>query len=299
MKAKTEPATTRIMRLLDRLSVYSFNLYYVKCRDMILSNYMSRHRQKDLDSSELIPISFCCLKVYRSFIDEKIGEDIFCIKTRSSGKASGEQVGEVHGAHKPLDPNYKPEHQSKSTLPSVTGKSSPAKMLMKPTLKTPSRPTPKTQITPKSVTIWSEPMDAMPAPIINSTLMRILVSVWGGAQPKTHGTDGTPLLSPTALPSPSKPQPLVPRRILSSTPSGENGEDVDKRGALIKDQEEKRQILRDQNRKIFHPPPIEGIDIGVTKGLETLNPEIRITTDDDFVLPPPLESLLDKAKDSL
>ena len=37
MKAKTEPPTTRIMRLLDRLSAYSFNLYYVKGRDMILS----------------------------------------------------------------------------------------------------------------------------------------------------------------------------------------------------------------------------------------------------------------------
>ena len=34
MKAKTEPATTRIMRLLDRLSAYSFNLYYVKGRDI-------------------------------------------------------------------------------------------------------------------------------------------------------------------------------------------------------------------------------------------------------------------------
>ena len=52
MKAKTEPATTRIMRLLDRLSAHSFNLYYVKGRDMILSDYLSRHRQKDLDQSE-------------------------------------------------------------------------------------------------------------------------------------------------------------------------------------------------------------------------------------------------------
>ena len=110
------------MRLLDRLSAYSFNLYYVKGRDMILSDYLSRHRQEDRDPSKLIPISFCCLKVYRSFIDDRIGEDIFCIKTRSSVKASGEQVGEVHGADKPLDPNYKPEHQSKSKLPSVTGK---------------------------------------------------------------------------------------------------------------------------------------------------------------------------------
>ena len=101
MKAKQEPATTRIMRLLDRLSAYSFNLYYVKGRDMILSDYLSRHRQKDLDPSEFIPISFCCLKAYRSFIDDKIGEDIFCVKTRASAKASGEIVGEVHGAENP------------------------------------------------------------------------------------------------------------------------------------------------------------------------------------------------------
>ena len=51
----------------------------------------------------------------------------------------------------------------------------------------------------------------------------------------------------------------------------------------------------DQNRKIFHPPPIEGIDVGVTEGLETLDPEIRIPTE-DLVLPSLLESLLDKAK---
>ena len=42
--------------------------------------------------------------------------------------------------------------------------------------------------------------------------------------------------------------------------------------------------------------PIEGIHIGVTEGLEMLDPEIRIPTDEDFVLPPPLESLLNKAK---
>ena len=61
-------------------------------------------------------------------------------------------------------------------------------------------------------------------------------------------------------------------KILSSTPLRENGEDVDRRGIYIRDHQEKRQILRDQNRKIFHPPPIEGIDIGVMEGLETLDP---------------------------
>ena len=71
---------------------------------------------------------------------------------------------------------------------------------------------------------------------------------------------------------------------------------MDRRGALIRDYEENRQILRDQNTEIFHPPPIEGIDVGVMEGLETLDPEIRIPTDKEFVLPPPLEGLLDKAK---
>ena len=56
---------------------------------------------------------------------------------------TGEEVGEVNGANKPLDPNYKPEHQSKSKLPSVTGKSSPIKTPRKPILKMPTRPTPK------------------------------------------------------------------------------------------------------------------------------------------------------------
>ena len=54
MKAKIESATTKIMRLLDRLSAYSFNLYYVKGRDM----------SKDIDPSELIPISFCVVWMY-------------------------------------------------------------------------------------------------------------------------------------------------------------------------------------------------------------------------------------------
>ena len=174
MKAKTETATTRIMRLLDRLSAYSFNLYYVKGRDMILLDYLSRHRQKDLDLSELITISFCCLRVYRSLINDRIGEDIFCIKTRSSAKVTDEEVGEVHGANKPLDPNYKPEHQLKSKLPSVTGKSSLIKIPRKTILKMLTRPTPKALTTPKSVKIQSEMEKDMPTPIPNPTLFQCM-----------------------------------------------------------------------------------------------------------------------------
>ena len=39
LKSKTEPATTRIKRLLEVLSAYSFNLYYMKGKDMLLSDF--------------------------------------------------------------------------------------------------------------------------------------------------------------------------------------------------------------------------------------------------------------------
>ena len=39
MKSKMEPATNRIKRLLEVLSSYSFNLYYIKGKDMVLSDY--------------------------------------------------------------------------------------------------------------------------------------------------------------------------------------------------------------------------------------------------------------------
>ena len=243
------------------------------------------------------------MKTYRSIIDDKIGEEIFCVKTRASAKASGETVGEVHGADKPLDPSYKPEHQSKSKLPSVTGKSSPEKIVRKSILQTPARYTPRRLATPKSVRIQSEVVNDMTAPDSDPTQMRTPVMVRGGARPKTPIMESTPL-APSIMPSPHlQTQPLIPRKILSSTPSGKNGENMDQNSKIIKDVEEripviekKRQELEEQNRKIFHPPPLEGIDIGGTGGLETLDPEIRIPTQEDFVLPHPLESLLDKAK---
>ena len=58
MKSKAEPATTRIKRLLELLSPYSFNLYYIKGKDMVLSDFLSRQKMDDSNPHELIPISF-------------------------------------------------------------------------------------------------------------------------------------------------------------------------------------------------------------------------------------------------
>ena len=42
IKSKVEPATVRIKRLLELISTYSFNLYYTKGKDMVLSGFLSR-----------------------------------------------------------------------------------------------------------------------------------------------------------------------------------------------------------------------------------------------------------------
>ena len=58
MRSKAEPATTRIKRLLELLSPYSFNLYYIKGKDMVLSDFLSRQKTDDSNLHKLIPISF-------------------------------------------------------------------------------------------------------------------------------------------------------------------------------------------------------------------------------------------------
>ena len=128
LKAKTEPASNRIMRLLDRLSAYSFNLYYLKGKDMILADYLSRNRNEDdEDPTDLIPVSFCKIRD----IEE------FCVATRASVKASGETVPEVHGVDKELDPHITPEQQYVSKVAAATPKGARPK-----TIKTPVRDSP-------------------------------------------------------------------------------------------------------------------------------------------------------------
>ena len=141
LKAKKEPASNRIMRLLDSLSAYSFNLYYLKGKDKILADYLSRHCYEVEDPSDLIPVSFCKLRDIEDF----------CVGSRASVKASGEMVPEVHGVDKELDPHIMPEQQY------VNKGVTPKDAKPKSTIKTPERDSPhkarlETNIDPVKVT---------------------------------------------------------------------------------------------------------------------------------------------------
>ena len=52
IKSKAEPATARIKRPLELISSHLFNLYYVKGKDMILSDFLFRWKHDDSNPHE-------------------------------------------------------------------------------------------------------------------------------------------------------------------------------------------------------------------------------------------------------
>ena len=140
MQSKELPTTDRIIRLLQRLARFNFHLYYVKGKDMILCDFLSRIQSDNSDPHGLIPIAFNYIEhaahptcefqavyynpeeVLTEFyrIEEIVGYaamkvcntqqiNSYCVMTRGQAQATGTSVPEVHGHSKPLDPNLKPE----------------------------------------------------------------------------------------------------------------------------------------------------------------------------------------------
>ena len=137
MRSKAEPATTRIKRLLELLSPYSFNLYYIKGKDMVLSDFLSRQQMDDSNPHELIPILFSLksqVSDYFYHIDNKINlprKDKYLVQTRSQVRSSGIRLLEIHGANKGLDPHVQPGKQKSFPIQTVN-KGMPAHPIPKP-----------------------------------------------------------------------------------------------------------------------------------------------------------------------
>ena len=137
MRSKAEPATTRIKRLLELLSSYSFNLYYIKGKDMVLSDFLFRQQMDDSNPHELIPISFPLksqVSDYFYHIDIEINlprKDKYLVQTRSQVRSSGIRLPEIHGANKGLDPHVQPGKQKSIPIQTVN-KGMPTHPIPKP-----------------------------------------------------------------------------------------------------------------------------------------------------------------------
>ena len=117
IKSKMEPATTRIKRLLELISSYSFTLYYMKGKDMILSDFLLQQKNDNSNTNKIIPISFDMYQILEVnfYLENNFCTDKYLIQMCSQAKCSGIKLLEVHGGRKNLDPNLGPEKQH--TLP--------------------------------------------------------------------------------------------------------------------------------------------------------------------------------------
>ena len=121
VKAKTLPSSQRIIRPLDLLSKFKFSLYYVKGKDMIIADFLSRIAIDDGDPSEVIPISFNCLTILKDYLNHFLNK--FFIATRKTIKESGIKLPEVHGISKILNPHKK--LRTSNPVPVIPQKSHP------------------------------------------------------------------------------------------------------------------------------------------------------------------------------
>ena len=108
IKSKAEPATIRIKILLELISSYSFNLYYIKGKDMVLSDFLSRQNNDNSNPHEIIRISF---NMYQVPHERYYDIENYLVQTRSQVRSSGLKLLEVYGMGRNLDPNIKPEKQ--------------------------------------------------------------------------------------------------------------------------------------------------------------------------------------------
>ena len=153
MRSKAEPATTRIKRLLELLSPYSFNLYYIKGKDMVLSDFLSRQKMDSSNPHEIIPISFTLKSLMGNHFyqidntNETSQPEMnkYLIQTRSQTRSGGIKVPEIHGANKGLNPHIKPGRQRPLlTLP--THNIPPTSITQPVDKRPPTHPIPKPRI---------------------------------------------------------------------------------------------------------------------------------------------------------
>ena len=58
LKAKREPPTLRLKKLIENLSEYKFDIYFLKGKEMHISDFLSRHPDDEGSPNEIIPIAF-------------------------------------------------------------------------------------------------------------------------------------------------------------------------------------------------------------------------------------------------
>ena len=109
IKSKAEPAMTRIKRLLELISSYSFNLYGMKGKNMVLSDFYLDRIMMIVIPHEIIPILFNMYNaLYESYYRIE-PQDRYQVQMQSQTKVIGAMLPKVHGTKTTLDMSSLPE----------------------------------------------------------------------------------------------------------------------------------------------------------------------------------------------
>ena len=102
IKGKAELGTPKTKRLSELISSYSFNLYYMKGKDMILSDFLSRQMHDNSNPHEIIPTSFNMYNTLYETYYRIETKDQYLVQIHSQMKAARIILPEVHRAQKAI-----------------------------------------------------------------------------------------------------------------------------------------------------------------------------------------------------
>ena len=94
LKATREPPTLRLKKLIENLSEYKFDIYFLKGKEMHISNFLSRHPDDEDSPNEIIPIAF----MLQELETDKFPDHLLCLT---------EEVNAL-----PEQDNYIPYHEN-------------------------------------------------------------------------------------------------------------------------------------------------------------------------------------------
>ena len=115
IKSKAELATTRIKRLLELISSYSFIFILYEGKRHDLSDFLLRQTHDNSDSDDIIPISFNMNNTLHEKYHKIETRERYLVQIWSQTKSSRVILPEVHGAKKILDMNVLPGKQKGSS----------------------------------------------------------------------------------------------------------------------------------------------------------------------------------------
>ena len=113
IKAKREPLTLRLQKLVEHLMDYKFNIKFLKGKEMFVTDFLSRNPDNDTESpNEIIPIAFLLkdatvewdetkpltrkrLKLVKAHHCSKCDDGLF-VMTRSMAKTQGAEVPQMY-----------------------------------------------------------------------------------------------------------------------------------------------------------------------------------------------------------